>query len=782
MAVGIGLSLYLFSYANTMLHKDLSFEDGDTLIKLHSSRNGFRNQGELNLHDYNEIRQSLKGISEFSTYTEQSVNISGRDGARRFNATLAEPNFFRMTRVKPVLGREFSQVENQKNAEPVVVIGHDIWQNQFLNDPKVIDQSIRIDGVNHRIIGVMPQGYYFPGNAEIWMPMKENVRQVSRNKAGRYYGVAHLKEDASEEDINRQLSVIMKRIEEVYPKTNGGISAYATTFPMSLAGNSASLHQTMNIVAVLILILASINVGNLLLSRAVERRKETAIRVALGAPRSRLITQMLWESIIICTIGGVIGLAATSWGLEISEEIKASYSANKPIFWWKFGIDLFTIKLFFSIVIGTILVTGLVPAWRNSGADFNSALRDGTRGALGKKAGRLNRVLAISEIFLSIAVMIATGLIVVGNYKAITADFGVEPNKILTASLRLNENYDSLEKQSIFVDKLQSRLEASPGIGNVAIATALPSEYTRTQSIAIEGREYDANRDTSYPIVNYISLTTGSLEKLGVELKEGRYFNSGDKGADKRSVIVTESFTSRHFANESPIGKRIQLVGVDGDLPNWITIVGVVEHTIHGHATGTRLTRPALYRPFSQAPQKRLTIATQMKSDAHTISESLHKALASIDSELAAYAIESYDEKIGHKSAPLIFMGMLGLLFAIAAFILAASGIFAVVSNSISQRTQEIGVKRALGAWEQLITKEFLFAGFRQLLWGGIPGIAAGCTMGYALAKMTGDGYDLLPIIAFVMFIIISIVVMLATYLPTKKALEMEPNDALHYE
>ncbi|RYZ79843.1 MAG: FtsX-like permease family protein, partial [Moraxellaceae bacterium] len=260
------------------------------------------------LHDYYEIRTSLEGVAEFSAYAPLNFNVSGRDGARRYSAVSAEPNIFQVTRTKPILGREFTDAENQKGSERVVVIGYEVWQNQFGGDAQAIDQTLRINGENYRVIGVMPEGYVFPNNTELWTPMRENANQTLRVDAPSVYGLAHIQSGASLEEINRQLGVIMQRIEEKFPKTNNGIGGYIASIPLAQAGDGLPVIYSVHIIAILVLVLAAINVGNLLLSRAVERGKETAIRVALGAPRSRLISQMLWESVIICGVGGIIGL------------------------------------------------------------------------------------------------------------------------------------------------------------------------------------------------------------------------------------------------------------------------------------------------------------------------------------------------------------------------------------------------------------------------------------------------------------------------------------------
>lgn len=783
MALGIGLSVYLFSFMNTMAYKDLPFKDSGSLIMVDKVRNGvYLNGGNLDLHDFYQIRTEIKGIAEVSTLTETSANVSLRDGARRYNATMIEPNLFKMTRTKPMLGREFTELENIVGAKAVTIIGYDLWQNQFAGDPNVLGQLIPINSINSEIIGVMPQGYYFPRSSDIWLPMREDPTKLKRGEAGNYTGIMHMAPGASIDSINREMDLVMKRIEEKYPKSNTGVGAYAATFPMSVMGNGGSIFiLSMYVVAVLLLLLASINVGNLLLSRAIERSKETAIRVALGAPRSRLIGQMLWESILICSIGGIIGLLVAAWGLEVTETITATFTDDKPFFWWKFGIDSYTMKIFFGFVIGTILVTGLLPAWKNSGGDFNAVLRDGTRGTLSKKAGRLNRLLVISEVFLSMTVLIASAVMIVGTYNATNADYGADTKNTLTARIRLTPaTYDTPDKRAQFAKQLHSRLENSVGIGNVMLTSVLPGDYTWQPTVAIDGKEYVDEQ--SYPRANYVASLPGTLSRLGVNLIEGRYFDNHDDGLEKRTVIVTESFAKHHFGEQSAIGKRIRIVETDKDKTLWLSIVGVVEHTIQGQSFAMGAATPTIFRPLTQAPRINLTLAMRLKSSEAIAIRTLRNTLASIDTDLPAYLIKTYDQKIARNSAGIGFASKIFLIFGVVALVLASSGIFGVMSNTISQRTNEIGVKRALGANEERITRDYLKAGFKQLLWGAIPGLLAGGSLGFALSQLMSTSNSTLAVILLTMVSIIGSVVMFATYLPTKRALAMEPAEALHYE
>lgn len=782
MAAGIGLSIYMFSFFNTIVFKSLPFTDGKSLVQISSSLDGLKNAGMVNMYDYSEIRSTVKGLGEFGAYRIGDKNVAGRDGARRYTATEAEPNIFSLTRVKPLMGREFTDNENRDGAERVVVIGYDVWQNQFGGDSNIIEKSIRINGETHRIIGVMPEGYVFPGNSELWLPLREVPGQQSRESASSVYGLAHIQEGFAQEEINKQIDLIIQRVKERYPKTTNGLGAYISSIPLADEGGALPFIISVHVISILVLILASINVGNLLLSRAVERSRETAIRVALGAPKGRLISQMLWESILICLIGGVIGLLILAWGLEVTTIITKSFFPDQPPFWWDFGLNAFNIKLFLIFVVGAVILTGLLPAWKNAGADFNAVLRDGTRGALGRKAGRLNRFLIKSEIFVSMTVLIAACVMMVGNYKASRADYGAKTENILIAEILLPESsYETLESQEQFAKSLESQLENTAGIGEVMIASALPGAFAATSEFVLDGNEY--SEEKGYPRANYISVAYGSLEKLGVELRQGRYFDASDEGLDKQTAIVTDSFVQKYFpGGESVLGKRIRNAEAGSDEPQWLTIVGVIKHTIHGPSYDEKGKMPSVFRPFSQNPQRQISVAVQMKSERVEVENALRRALSAIDPDLPAFRIQPYAESLTRYTAPVLFMTTVILLLGVTAVILAVSGIYGVMSNIVNQRTQEIGVKRALGAPDSEVTKDFLMTGLKQFLWGGIPGLLAGAGLGFAMSQaLSVDNGDLI-LISTLLTLIIGGAVMLATYLPTKRVLLLEPSQALRYE
>ncbi|MFT7561018.1 MAG: putative ABC transport system permease protein [Flavobacteriales bacterium] len=780
MAAGIGLSVYMFSFINTMIFKDLPFEDSDTLMQIGHMQNGARINTSISLHDYLEIREGVNGLKEFGAYNIANMSVSGRDGARRYEGARVEPNIFKLSRTEPLLGRGFKADDNALGARPVVVIGHELWRNLFAANEDVIGKNLLLDGVSTEIIGVMPEAYKFPTVAELWVPMREDAKSVSRGEASRYWGLAHLKEGMSLEEVNAEIRLVMQRVEQDYPETNSGISAFADSIQSAAVEDGMPVIYAMQITAVLILILASVNVGNLLLSRAIERGKETAIRVALGAPRARIISQMVWESAIICCLGGIIGLLLLAWGLEATKSITKTFFDGSPNFWWEFRVDAYTIKLFLLVLISTIFCTGFLPAWINSGADFNAVLRDGTRGALGKKAGRLNRTLVISEIFISIVVLVVAGAILVSTYKGVRTEYGGKIENTLIGRMTIAESrYPTDESKNALVRSLQAQLQNSNAISSVALVSALPGDYTAHPSFAVEGVDYSGAQGESYPKTNFALIVPGALDTLGVELKEGRYFNSSDDGLGKNSVILTEVFARQYFPMTSPIGKRIKIVSYGSE---WLTVVGVVERVVHGAPNEARAKGPAVYRPFSQNPSYSITIAAKMNADRETVTRALRSATDAVAPGVPVYGVELYSATLKRILAPMLFISTIFILLGGAAVILAASGIYGVMSNTINQRIQEIGVKRALGARDELITAQFLKSGGTQLLLGGLPGILFSGFIGLGIGAVLGiSNFDLL-ITIIVFALLISAVVLTATYIPTKRALKMEPSEALRHE
>ncbi|WP_194868908.1 ABC transporter permease [Pseudoalteromonas sp. PPB1] len=781
MASGLAISVYIFSFLHTMASKPLAFENGHEIVVFDRALNGVWNQGgDLDIQDSRDIRENLQGFKEFVIYQQTIGNVTGRDGARQFNVIKTESNMFNFTRVEPLLGRGFLESDDKLGSEPVAVIGYDMWMSYFGGNENVIDQMFTVNNQSTRIVGVMPKGYYFPSTAEIWLPLKPDFSSPRGSSTG--YMLARILPNSDKEKSQAALSLIMKRNAELYPYTNAGVGAYFTSLPLAALGQDAnSFLIALYIAGTGLLILAAINVSNLLFVRALERTKETAIRVALGAPKARLVMQMMWDSIIICSVGGGLGLLAVAIGLRQTEAVTATFSDDKPLFWWKMGIDAYTLVVFFMFVLFTVVVTGLLPALKSTGGDFNSVLRDGTRGALSRKSSRLAKIITISQIFLSSTLLIAAGVMVIGTWFATNADYGADVDEFYTARIRLpDESYNSGEKKTAFVHQLQERLENQNGMGKVAVMSEIPGIYSWRPTMAIEGQIYDTS--DSYPRINYTSVTVGSLDKIGVKLVEGRYFDSSDIGYNKSTAIVTESFSKRYFNGESAIGKRLRVVQNDGDGVNWITISGVVKNTIQGEPFSEVANSPTVFRPFSQQSREGLFVAMELNSHPQTLVQSLRKVLNKIDPNVAAFSMKSYRERIDQNTASVGFVSKIFLLLALIALLLALSGIYGVMSNSIIRKTQEIGVRRALGIPDEKIIMGFLKSSISQMSFGLIPGAILGGTIASMLGALLGTGQVVLVSMIIFVMLLISVIVVVATLIPIKKMLKSQPVVSLRYE
>ncbi len=784
MAAGISLSVYIFSFFHVVLFKDLSFRDSETLVQIALKRNGARTFSELNLFDLDSIHKNVQEINEFSFYRNVSVNLSSQDGARRYSGVLVNHNFFSMTRTTPILGRNFVKEEMNENGEKVVVLGYEIWRNRYSLSNKVIGEKVKINGILHTIIGVMPKGYRFPMLADLWIPSRENVKNTLREEVNSYIGLAQISSNTSLKKLNRRISHVMRDLEEKFPNTNAGVSAYAESIPKSLMQDAGPTVYAMLVAAIFILILAALNVGNLLFSRAVERSKETAIRMALGAPRIKLVFQLVWESVIICLFGGFFALLILGWALEATEAITPSFFEWGRPFWMHFEVNSYSIKLLLIFVFVAIVLTGFIPTWKNLNENINLILRDGTRGSLGRKSGKINRLLVTGEIFLSIIILTVAGVMILTAIKESYADYGVETEGIITARILLPEkNYRSEESKTQFVVNLKTRLENQIGTGKVMISTAFPGDHVYLNpTIAIEGREYIQGSTNQYSRENYILSEPHMLKNLGVKLVAGRFFNESDNVAGKSTIIVTESFANTHFLGHSPLGKRVRIPEYDKNEIDWLTIIGVVEHTAHGPATDAKGKLGSIYRPYAQDPNPNLVVGLKTHQELKSASATLRSILKAIDPNLPAFKIETYSELVRRHSAPMQFLSSIFLLIGIVAISLAASGIYGVTSNSINQRTREIGVKRAFGANEKRVINEFLMEASRQFALGGIPGLLIGSFLGYAMLVRNGFSTADLLLITSVITALVFVSVLLATYIPIKRVIQNTPGHSLRYE
>lgn len=807
VAIGLGLTIYAYSILNNLVFKPMTM-NGDTELVAIEATFDYNHQFRRTADPFHlqQLEQQLGLFTDTAFYQEGTTFAGGSKStnsklslAQKYNSTYASWNIFEIAGVQPILGRGFSPEDFQQGAEPVFVLSYAIWQRDFNGDANIIGQTVPLDAFPTRVIGVMPEGFSFPQYAQIWQPLSADYLKPIEASNNSAYGIARLKPDVSINQVEQGVASYNQQVMPELMKDFRWRLSDNGQYLMVKPYKYASIIQYYNIfialfvVVFLILALACINVSNLLLARVNERLKEIAIRVALGIPRKRLILQMLWESVFICCTGGIFALLFAAYGLEVSNSIlnnNFSVISDKP-FWWQLTLDNSAIILLIVSVILMIIITGLIPAIRSLSNDFNAVIRDGTRGAISKKAARAGKVLVISEILLSCVVLVIASILLVTGYSAGTADYGVDTDKRLTAQIQLSpeklpvrrgtefEYQDRINRSDVFY-KLKDALEAMPNIEGVAMMSQLPGRGEGTSYFEIEGRAAQVYNENPYS--NNELVARDSWRAIGMKIIQGRDFDYRDREDGVLSIMINQTIAEQFFPNNDAVGQRVRRANANGASDTWYTIVGVVSDTFHGSTMRSSSAAYNTYHSMDNLGAMRMYVAIQYQGSEVATKQALIDAVNFVDPDIGIYHIQSYDDLINQPMLLMLSVSKIFLLCGIIAAFLAASGIYAMAANSITQRTQEIGIRRALGSPDNHIIKLFMNQAISQLS----IGLAIGVTLSLVLVS-TMTNTIVISNTSYVLSllcvpILIIVMVLMATLIPAKKVIKMEPSDALHHD
>lgn len=783
MAVGLGMCVYMYSVINGLVLKPLPFEDGERMVMISPSINNVRlGDSPLSYMDFADIKSKSQRLEQVGYYYGDVANISLDGLASRYIAIRSEPDLFNFTGVQPELGRLYNQQDTGEGANAVAVISHEMWQNFFGGRQDILSQTLLVNGIKTQVIGVMPAGFAFPMNNQIWLPSALNSLHIIEENAPSVQVFGKVKPGISVEEADAELKNIMAARAQAFPELNGGRSAFAITFMDSFIGeDSKPIFLIMLLAVGLVLVLACCNVGNMLLVRAIERSKEIAVRVAHGAPPFRVVLQMMWESVIICCVGGVIGLLLAGWGLSLTNKLIVNIVPDQPPFWWKLAIDAGVVVKTIILVAVASLITGALPAWKMVNSNVNDALRDGTRGAQSRSSSRISRALVIFEVALSCAVLCIGALLSLVVAQASKIDYGVHTQNIWSAKVSLPErSYPGAVDKFNFADKLVAELKSLPNVDQAGLVTRLPGEFTPANNIEVEGASYLRSDRNQYPRVNDVIAYPGTLEALNVKAQSGRLLALSDDSRSQKVVVVTRSFTDRYMPNETlPIGKKIRWI--DGNDRDWYTIVGVIPHIIQGRPFGHSKEMPTLYRSMLQVPQDQVSIIAKGLNH-ENLSHIIQASVSRIDNQLPVYQEKTLQEVIARNTVGLSYISILFNVFGIMAVLLAGSGIYGVMAKTIHQRYAEFGTRRALGATPGDILSLIMKQGWRQLSIGlliSLPVIGAVTPM--ILRIFGGQGLGMLVLFA-VIALLIALIVTVATLVPARRAVKIQPMEALRHQ
>ena len=813
VAVGLGLTLFTYTLLSQLIYKPLTLNGDTPLIAVKGQFKGLHRWGQrVDSYHLNQVIAESKLLDGMSLYRAGGIFIvSDTDGQlspTTVRAASIAANLYEVTGVQPILGRGISPSDQAFGAERAAVIGYKLWKNFLGGKEDIIDSEIKIDGVNTRVIGVMPEGFAFPDVAQLWLPLgqfaeqRENASQPSDHQGQQRASVARLKPGVTLSEFRQELEAILqKNLQDLPPELAWRKSVpggYMRAIPFKLSNNAVFYHYkifiALLIVVLLILLLTGINIGNLLLVRVNERIKEVAIRISLGVPRMRLVLQMLWESIFICCLGGLLAFLFAEWGVHITNNIFDQVFAEngqKP-FWWELSLDMDAIWVLIAGILLMILVTGLVPAWRALSGDLNSVLRDGTRGALGKKAGRANVVLVVTEVALSCVVLVVATMLLSSSYSAQSGDYGAETENRFTAETLLpygsypfgEGTMEARRVRNNLYYRILDDLKQHPNINDVAYFSNLPGTGAGygTGHFEIQGREAAVYNEN--PVVNLEIISRDGWSSVGMRIIEGRGFNSRDLAATPEEIgtspiIINESMAKELFPNGDALGQRVRNVNQRGQAGGWKAIIGIVSDTVHGstmQGTSTQHNAYALM-DFRCFPNKKMVI--HYSGSLAQAEQTLIQTVKEIDPDIAVTDIKSYLNLIKEPMATVNTINSIFLWCGIIALFLAASGIYAVSANSITLRSQEIATRRALGALNKQVISMFLKQASKHLVIGLTIGLVLSFwVVNQITQSMVIDSTSyIVGILGIPLFIMM--MVLLATFIPTKKITQMEPSQGL---
>ncbi|MEP6491310.1 MAG: ABC transporter permease [bacterium] len=770
LALGISANTTIFAAIDGFMLTPLPYPDANHILQVWSTNpaRGWT-RATSSMPDYLDWRRESKTM-ELAAHSGGSFNLAEEERPERVEGSRVTPSFFKVMGTAPLVGRAFLPEEEQPGAAKVVVLGNAFWKRRFAGDPAAVGRIVKLNGVPFTVVGVMPEKFRFPElTTDIWTPLVHDGTEQRMNRS--YAVIAHLRPGVSKVAADQELAAMTARLGKQFDEDRE-FSARSEVLQTAILGDGFSRGAAVSTVAVVfVLLIACANVANLLLARATGRARELALRTAVGASRGRLIRQLLTESIVLALAGGVLGAVFSIWGIKA---IVSIFPAQIP------GAENITLNaralaytLGISVVAG--IVFGVAPAFSATKAGISNVLREGGRsGTMSLHRNRLGASLVVAEIALALVLLISAGLLIKGAIRTQTIDLGFDVENLLTMKLVLPANqYADTSRLVAFEDDLLGRLTAVPGVENASAVSYLPTEGGSGTSYAIEGRPKPETGKA--PTAQYRTIMPGYLKTMRFRLVRGREFTDGDryKGAD--AALVNENFAKKNWPKEDAIGKRIIIETAAGQTTR--EIVGIVGDV---RELGPNSEAPdMMYFSAHQLPQRALSVVIRSKLDPTTLAAAARAQLAGIDRTVPAYSVRTMREVLDQDQKGDMIMPRLLAVFGGIALLLAIVGVYGVMSYSVNQRTQEVGIRMALGAEGGDIV--------RLVLRQGAMLAVAGLAIGLGLAALTTRtlAFFLQGVSAFdpAVFVGVSAALtgaaMIASFIPAMRAVRVDPLVAL---
>jgi predicted permease len=791
LALGIGANTAIFSIVNAVLLKPLPFPEPDRLMYVNSGRSpnaGPAQPFAISYPDFFDWRSTAKSFTAIASYHGDSFTLTGLDEPLHVNGYTVSGDFFSVLGTPSLLGRGFTR-EEEKPGTRVVVLSHQLWQSAFHGDRSIVGRAITMDKQSYTVIGVMPASFAFPLDNDpplLWRTLAPDMETTDPNEPsiasqrGAHFlrAIARLKPGVSAQTAREEMNVITRNLAAQYPDTNKKFStAIVITELEHLVGDSRTRLMILLAAVVVVLLIACVNVANLLLVRASKRNREIAVRAALGAKRGHIIRQMLVESMVLGLGGALFGIPLALWALKLFIHLNADKLPRMAAA----GLDGTVLVFTACIALFTSVVFGLAPALRASSPNLSEFMKEGRGTTAGGSHQRLRGALVVLETALGLSLLVVAGLLLRSFHRILSVDPGMNPQNVLTLTFDLPEKKYSEQQQRDFYTQLLERMRTVPGVSSAAAVTPLPlSGNNSIITFQIEGRPVPRSEEPSADIK---IATPNYFHTMNIPLLSGRDFQERDDVNAPGVIIVNQAFAQRFFPNESVLGKHITPGASNHGKPQPREIIGVV-----GNVKGRRLDVPDVpeyYIPLGQLNFGSMTVCLRTSVEPHSLTSAVRNVVSSMDSDLPVYDIKTMDEYLSATLATPRFNAMLLQAFAGLALLLTAIGLYGVVSYAVAQRTHEIGVRITLGATRSSVVGMVLKSGLQLTAIGVAAGVALSLAATRFVSSLSSILFGVKPtdtLTFAAVIVMVAAVSLLACYIPAWRASKVDPMLALRYE
>jgi predicted permease len=778
LALGIAVNATVFTVTNAVLFK------GFPLVARNDRLRYIGYKGNICCVSYPDFLDWRAQSTSFSGMAiVHGVGLTVTDGngfAESLNGNENSADTFRLVGQKPMLGRDFTTDDEKAGAAPVAILNYGFWERRYGKDPSIIGRTIRLNGATTTFIGVMPKGFSFPQTTDVWVPLVQTPSVLTRESRNTWMVIGRLADGVTTESASTEMEMIGKRLAIAYPQTNRDLVPFVQTFTEFFIGpNGTLIYASMWCAVGFVLLIVCANLANLLLARAIGRSREIAVRIALGAGRWRIIRQLLIESVMLSGLGGFIGWWLAKWGVRTYELAMARKTSWLIL---DYTMDLQVLGYLVAISIGTGILFGLAPALRLSTLDVNTTLKDGGRGASGGRGNRLSSLLVAGEMALAIVLLAGAGVMVRSFLKVHAADIGVNTANVLAGSVNLPPaTYATPEQRIAFYDQLMARLEATPGVESVATGSALPTWNSFKTKYEVAGSlsgRYQQD-ESLRPTMSSLTVSTDYFRTMEARVLSGRAFGRADTASSLQTAIVNQAFVIKHWPGDDPLGKRLRLF--DGATPGpWLTVVGVVSNINQNDQTRQRF-EPLVYQPYRQKPGGGAWVFLRTRVPPESLSSVFRREVQTLDPDRPVYGPFTLVERL-EMFWDSRFYGVLFAIFAAIALLLASVGLYSVIAHSVGLRTQEIGIRMAIGATTADVVTLVFAQGMIPLAIGLTVGLAASLAVNQLLSSLLIRVSPADPVTLIVASATLTLSATLGCLIPARRAMRVDPVVALRHD